>query len=175
MDEGVVNPEDFLEYVKSDKPGAAMGWLRRHNGDVNHRYEGGWTALMHAADNGGRRVTGYLLDAGADVNAQNDEGKTALIIAAEADEQYEEIVEALLDHGADVDIQDIDGNTAEMVATPEVQEMIAEYRAQHAPEPPDDAPMDYGAARRRKTRRKVGKKKATKKKATKKTRGTRRR
>jgi ankyrin repeat protein len=180
----VVNPDDFdperfLGHVKRDKPVATMIQLDRPNADVNYRYENGWTALMHGSNEGGRRVVPVLLEYNADPNLTNNEGKTALIIAAESDEQYIEIIEALLEHGADIDIQDNNGNTAEMVATEEVADMIAEYREyrdyvpeEEPPPPSDDVPMDYGAARRRKTRRK-GKKVTKKSKKTRKGKGRR--
>ena len=43
-----------------------------HPGPAVHRY--GWTALHWAADYGNRRMIGSLVDADADVNAQDDFG-----------------------------------------------------------------------------------------------------
>ena len=52
-----------------------------------------------------------LLDAGADANARDKDGRTALILFAG---YYQDpvVVKALLDAGADVNAQDAEGNTA---------------------------------------------------------------
>ena len=50
-----------------------------------------------------------------DVNAQDEEGKTALILAS--DRGYTEIVKLLLEAGANVNLQDSHGNTALMWAS----------------------------------------------------------
>ena len=55
-----------------------------------------------------------LLRAGADVNAQNRSGKTALIEAAMQDDI--QAVQLLIQHGADVNIQDKNGNKALKIA-----------------------------------------------------------
>jgi hypothetical protein len=55
-----------------------------------------------------------LLENGADVNAANIEGTTALILSA--GEGSLATVEVLLEHGADVDVIDEDGDTALKVA-----------------------------------------------------------
>jgi ankyrin repeat protein len=55
-----------------------------------------------------------ILDRGADINAKDDEGKTALMFALESKNQY--IAEYLLEQGADVSIKDNAGNTTLMYA-----------------------------------------------------------
>ena len=45
---------------------------------MNARSESGWTALMGAADYGYRKAVRILLQAGADVNAREISGDTAL-------------------------------------------------------------------------------------------------
>lgn len=52
-----------------------------------------------------------LLEAGSDVNARNDSGNTALMVATE-----EKKMEILLRHGADIDAADREGRTALMTA-----------------------------------------------------------
>ena len=54
-------------------------------------------------------VTNLLLEAKADVNAENGVGNTALIFAI--DTGHAEIVELLLKHGANASCKTIDGNT----------------------------------------------------------------
>jgi ankyrin repeat protein len=53
--------------------------------DVNLTQEGGFTALMGAAQNGDAEMVRYLLDRGADKAATTDEGKTAMDLAANDD------------------------------------------------------------------------------------------
>ncbi len=56
----------------------------------------------------------FLLNEGADVNAKNDEGNTALILAAQLNKK--DIVELLLNKGADVHAANLKGYTALMLA-----------------------------------------------------------
>ena len=70
--------------------------------------------LISAAKKGDVEVVGRLLAAGADVNAANILGKTALMWAARCG--YAEVVAALLQHGAVVNAIDNEGITALMWA-----------------------------------------------------------
>ena len=80
----------------------------------------GQTALMQVATSffaaGGRRreVIQAIARAGANLNAKDSEGRTALIWAAIG--SYADSVTALIEVGADLDAKDADGNTALMVA-----------------------------------------------------------
>ncbi|MBR1604047.1 MAG: ankyrin repeat domain-containing protein, partial [Synergistaceae bacterium] len=56
-------------------------------------------------------VIKLLIDAGADVNARNEDGKTALMAAARYN-QNPEVIETLVDVGADVNARNEDGETA---------------------------------------------------------------
>ncbi len=56
-----------------------------------------------------------IIHAGADVNANDDNGDTALIIASE--NGYTDIMKILLDAGADVNVKNKDGDTALMLTT----------------------------------------------------------
>ena len=82
------------------------------------RYEGK-TLLQQAAAGGvwtsNLKVTQFLLDAGANVNARNADDKTALI-ASTSWAFSPEIVKILVDAGADVNLQDKDNKTALMYA-----------------------------------------------------------
>ena len=55
-----------------------------------------------------------LLDKGADVNLQSNEGETALMISVTSYRCKKELVHKLLDKGADVNLQDKNGKTALM-------------------------------------------------------------
>ncbi len=77
----------------------------------------GSTPLISAAVFGKTEVALALIEAGADVNLQNNEGSTALTSAAFLCRT--EIVKALLENGADKSIRTIAGSTAlESVAGP---------------------------------------------------------
>lgn len=69
----------------------------------------GSTPLISAAVFGKTEVARALIEAGADVNIQNNEGTTALHSAAFLCRT--EIVEMLLAHGAEKDLQNIYGST----------------------------------------------------------------
>ena len=82
-----------------------------------NRAEDGWPPIVFQSrgDRGGSvaRIRD-LIARGADVNAQNYKGQTALHCAARAG--FVEIVSLLLDHGAEVDLQDREGHTPLMAA-----------------------------------------------------------
>jgi len=67
-------------------------------------------ALVEASHAGSTDIVSLLLDKGADVNAQDADGYTALSIASR--NGHTEVVKLLLDKGADVNVQDADGDTA---------------------------------------------------------------
>ncbi len=79
--------------------------LEKHN----TRDENGMTPLHHAAANGDVKTAKYLIDDGANVDAQDKDGLTPLHYAATYG--YVEIAEYLIDNGAGVDAQDKDGVT----------------------------------------------------------------
>jgi len=72
-----------------------------------------------------------LIGEGADVNAQNSEGWTALMLAS--DQENPAIAKLLIDEGADVNIQDNEGWTALLWALregyPEIAELLREAGA----------------------------------------------
>lgn len=88
--------------------------IRQHiaaGSDLNAREPSmGSTPLISAAVFGKTEVALALIDAGADVNLQNNEGSTALTSAAFLCRT--EIVKALLENGADKSIRTNDGSTA---------------------------------------------------------------
>jgi ankyrin repeat protein len=65
---------------------------------VDHKYEGDFTPLMHAAHAGNIELVKLLLDHGADPNAKNSEGKTPLSFAVE--KGHQDLVDLLKKHGA---------------------------------------------------------------------------
>src|SRR5437660_1580397 len=72
-------------------------------------------ALRKAAQDGDLQAVKDLLAKGADVNAKDDKGKTALLWAAPARDNPE-MMRLLIAKGADVNAKDNDGETALMIA-----------------------------------------------------------
>jgi ankyrin repeat protein len=100
------------------------------SGEAEH--EDGQTALMEIASSffAGNRVDviKHLVDRGADVNAQDEKGRTALMIAGSNTDS----VKALLEAGADPDIRDRTGKTAIMLGTWAVQRLLRQAGASEA-------------------------------------------
>ncbi len=71
--------------------------------------------LVEAARAGNAQKVKDLLQKGADANAKNHEGTTALMFAAYQGSQ--EMIEALIEKGADVNAKDNEGSTALMAAS----------------------------------------------------------
>jgi ankyrin repeat protein len=79
---------------------------------------GGYTSLMGACLRGQTKVVKYLINKGADINLQNKNGETALMIASENmySRKGKEILKFLIKKGAKLDLQNKEGNTALMTA-----------------------------------------------------------
>ena len=67
---------------------------------------------METAEKNKSDIAKLLIAAGADVNAKTDEGKTALIIAAEKMDRNSMIFNILIEAGADLNAKDKSGRTA---------------------------------------------------------------
>ena len=65
---------------------------------------------MSAAFEDDAEILTALLNSGAEVNAQDREGRTALMYASE--KGLSENVKTILNYGADVSLKDIDGKSA---------------------------------------------------------------
>jgi len=81
-------------------------------------YLDGYTALHMAVKLGKSDILKILLDHGADINAINTKGETALIVGATCSpwEKYQQVIHILVERGANIETVDEDGNTAIMVA-----------------------------------------------------------
>ncbi|QTN21509.1 ankyrin repeat domain-containing protein [Rhizobacter sp. AJA081-3] len=90
--------------------------LVSYGADINAFDDLSRTPLHYAAENEHYKVAAWLLERGAQVNANDEKmiGETALCLAAQKD--YPEMVELLLKHGADPDINGWVGLTARIRA-----------------------------------------------------------
>lgn len=79
---------------------------------LDHRDAQGHTAFMIAVTHGNLEAAQELLDRGADINARNAEGKTALMLAELSEMTTGAEIAWLVEAGADEDIQDAAGMTA---------------------------------------------------------------
>lgn len=83
-----------------------------HGADVNVKAaKEGWTALHNASECGRAETVEELLQAQANIDEQNEEGSTALQLAA-LSASGSSRVRTLLKYGADVNIKDVIGRTA---------------------------------------------------------------
>ena len=72
------------------------------------------------------KILRMLIEAGADLNAKDDSGETALMYAAYYDDP--EAVEVLLKAGAETDIKDEDGKTAyDMIEDQSIRDIFHRY------------------------------------------------
>ncbi|XP_040342676.1 fibronectin type 3 and ankyrin repeat domains protein 1 isoform X1 [Herpailurus yagouaroundi] len=80
-------------------------WMIKDGCEVDAADTGsGWTPLMRvSAVSGNQRVASLLIEAGADVNMKDKDGKTPLMVAVL--NNHEELVQLLLDKGADASVK----------------------------------------------------------------------
>lgn len=99
--------------------------------------------LRWAAENGHGEIVQALLQKGADVNAKDAQGRTALMLAVERG--HAAAVQVLLEHGADVNLKDVQNQTAAMRAKayPLLLQVLGQYGAKLIEEPfiqPEQSP-----------------------------------
>jgi ankyrin repeat protein len=86
--------------------------LRRNRQSVNAKGRSGWTPLMYAAMYGDPQDLRLLLERGARLNEQNDDGATALMYAVDDPVK----TRLLLEKGADPNLRSGQGRTALLIA-----------------------------------------------------------
>ncbi len=92
----------------------ALAVLKAAGANLDMRNEVGNTPLTRAVGSGRTKIVPMLINQGADLNKQDNDGDTALIIAIRYNP---EIAKILIKEGADLNKQGIDGATALIVAT----------------------------------------------------------
>jgi len=88
--------------------------------DINSRNVVGETALMHACFYSHYEVVKLLIELGADVNAIDNFGRTALMVVVGSNKFFNrciKIVKLLIEAGAKVNVKDSYGNTALLYAS----------------------------------------------------------
>ncbi|XP_048746170.2 fibronectin type 3 and ankyrin repeat domains protein 1-like isoform X2 [Ostrea edulis] len=89
-----------------------LEWIIKDGADANMRdHSHGWTPLIRCASlSGNRSVALTLLLAGAEMNVQDKDGKTALMVAII--NGHQDLVELLLQRNADITVKNLYGKTA---------------------------------------------------------------
>lgn len=108
------NGEQFVEAVRKDDGPKAIQLLQDHPTLINSRDPKGDTALLIAVRRGDREWTGYLLNAGADVDSAGRDGDTPLIAASRIG--FEDAIGWLTKLGAKVDGANKMGETPLIIA-----------------------------------------------------------
>ena len=114
--------------------------LLRKDAKVNRVAENGDTALIRAAgQNVAPEVLKTMIDAGAELDVQNDEGLTALMKAA--DRENLENVRLLVMAGADVNLRDEEGDNAwDHTAEEAIESFLVSHGVQLDPEDLEGSP-----------------------------------
>lgn len=113
---------------KSEKSAASVPRLPAEEGGIDSVLN---TSIHEASLNGQLSAVLYLLEKGSDINAPDQDGRTALIYAAY--NGHTEIVKKLIEKGADVNLRDNYGRTALMMAAsgafPETVRLLLDHSA----------------------------------------------
>jgi ankyrin repeat protein len=111
---GGTDGQDFIDAVTKRDGNKATDIVTKHPTIVDTRDAHGDTGLIVVVRNSDADWTGFLLNKGADTNAQGANGDTPLIAAAKVG--FDEAVPWLLSLGAKVDSTNRSGETALIVA-----------------------------------------------------------
>ncbi len=141
--------EMIIEEIQSDKPNLNLvNDLIILGADLDWRYGDGLeSTLLHVATNYGRvEVVRMLIDAGTNLNVQDNIGRTPLHWAAK--NGIVKIARMLIDAGANVNVQDKDGQTplhwAAMYGRVEIARMLIDAGAKkNIPDNKGKTPRDF--------------------------------
>lgn len=124
--------QDFVIHCWNGNKDAVIDTLIQHPDAVHWRHpESHNTGLTYVAAHGSHKydIATLLLDNGADIDAQNKKGETALILAVKCGS--EAFVELFLSRGADPDIRDLQGKMAEEYAQDSGRLSVADEFEKH--------------------------------------------
>lgn len=97
------------------------------------------TALHYSVIQRKLKLIDLLIEKGADIDVQNADGKTSLMLAAQNGD--EELIDYLLDYGADKNLKDKLGNTALNIAEASGSQKCVHLFKEHRPVKPNAAHM----------------------------------
>ncbi len=107
----------FRHAALTNNRGTLLGFLRGGKIDINAETWSGHNALMDAAEAGSLDALNILIEAKANLNAQEKEhGWTAVMNAVVSKKDDTKALKILIDAGADLDLKTKDGKTALMIA-----------------------------------------------------------
>ncbi|MBP2664915.1 MAG: Ankyrin repeat (many copies) [Firmicutes bacterium] len=102
--------DDFVKYAGRGEKGVTTLFMQAGMAPDSYRKTDGFTPLHAAAAYGQTPIVRQLLDQGADVNARDKAGQTALMMAV--CNSHADVVNVLLQRGADITARDSKGNTS---------------------------------------------------------------
>lgn len=105
-----VGEGDLERMRRAGEAGVDLDRRTRYSAGAGWSESSGWTALMIAAQQGRLEIAQWLVDQGADVNAENQHKLSAL--GAAVSENHAELIKLLVQHGADLEARDLHGSTA---------------------------------------------------------------
>lgn len=107
----------FKKLIKQDKGEELIALIKKSNNPINKlcitdEDQNQCSLLMHACELGKVKIVKCLLDAGAKVNKQDQDGDTALAYAVDCEEETQkDILHLLLNKGADVRLRNHENET----------------------------------------------------------------
>lgn len=102
--------EHFLRAAKARKLPEVQEMLAKNPSLLNCAEAGGYSAMHFAAFNGDDSIVSFLLSKGADVNVENLDGNTPLVMAVKG--RHLDTIRILVDSGADINKMNAMGTTA---------------------------------------------------------------
>ena len=143
IDEKGENDETLLHFAAERGQTQAARNLVNRGATVDARDHGDWTPCMTAARFGRTETVKVLVEElGADINAQDCDGKTACMCAAHHDDKEKETLFELVRLGADISIETFHGTTVfdffreeDMEPKKKIIELRREYEKFHPDKP----------------------------------------